>query len=138
MNRRLFAAVAAVAALVFSVDSASAGSPSTQIVRIKNIGASPVAVFAANGSPTESQVTAGSKLISPNGVAQFVIRQGAAVGVAVDPSATATMRSRAVVRNSVSIAMLPFTFPKSRYVYLVATSGSGSPTINCALPGYRF
>ena len=138
MNRRLFAAAVAVAAMVFSVDSAFAGSPSTQIVRIKNVGAAPVAVFAANGSPTESQVAAGYKLISPNGVAQFVIRQGAAVGVAVDPTATASMRTRAVVRNSLPIAILPFTFPSSRYVYLVATAGGAGPTINFAAPGYRF
>ena len=138
MNRRMFAAAVAVAALFFSVDAAFAGSPSTQIVRIKNVGAGSVAVFAANGSPTESQVAAGSKLISPNGVAQFVIRQGAAVGVAVDPTATAMMTSKTLVKNSLPIAILPFTFPSSRYVYLVATSGGGSPTINFAQPGNRF
>ena len=103
MNRRLFAAAVAVAALFLSVDSAFAGSPSTQTVRIKNVGAAPVAVFAANGSPTESQVAAGYKLISPNGVAQFVIKQGAAVGVAVDPrrgqSDTQLRRSRHPVLN---------------------------------------
>jgi hypothetical protein len=138
MNRRLFAGAVAVAALFFSVDSAFAGSPSTQIVRIKNVGAASVAVFAANGSPTESQVAAGYKLISPNGVAQFVIRQGAAVGVAVDPSATATMKTKKVVKNSLPTAILPFTFPKSRFVYLVATAGGASPTLNFAAPGTRF
>jgi len=122
MNRRLFAVAVAVAALFFSVDSAFAGSPSTQIVRIKNVGTGQVGVFAANGSPTPSQVTAGYKLISPNGVAQFVIRQGAAVGIALNPTPT----------------ILPFTFPKSRYVYLVATAGGASPTINFAAPGTRF
>lgn len=141
MNRRLFAAVVAVAALLVSFDSATAGSPSTQIVRIKNVGMAPVAVFAANGSPTESQVMAGYKLVSPNGVAQFVIRQGAAVGVAVDPTAPATMQAnvrKASVKNSMSAAILPFTFPASRFVYLVATAGGGSPTINFAPPGTRF
>jgi hypothetical protein len=139
MNRRLFAGAVALAALVFSVDSAFAGSPSTQTVRIKNVGAAPVAVFAANGSPTESQVAAGYKLISPNGVAQFVIRQGAGIGVAVDPTATAAMmKKKAVVKNSLPTAILPFTFPKSRFVYLVATAGGASPTINFAAPGTRF
>jgi len=138
MNRRMFAAVVAVAALFSSVDSAFAGSPSTQTVRIKNVGVAPVAVFAANGSPTESQVRAGYKLISPNGVAQFVIRKGASVGVAVDPTTAATMKSKAVVKNSVPAAILPFTFPSSRFVYLVATAGGASPTINFAAPGTRF
>ena len=138
MNRRMFTAVVAVAALFFSVDSAFAGSPSTQTVRIKNVGAAPVAVFAANGSPTESQVAAGYKLISPNGVAQFVIRKGASVGVAVDPTTAATMKSKAVVKNSLPVAILPFAFPNSRFVYLVATAGGASPTINFAAPGTRF
>ena len=138
MNRRMFAAVVAVVALFSSVDSAFAGSPSTQTVRIKNVGVAPVAVFAANGSPTESQVRAGYKLISPNGVAQFVIRKGASVGVAVDPTTAATMKSKAVVKNSVPAAILPFTFPSSRFVYLVATAGGASPTINFAAPGTRF
>jgi hypothetical protein len=138
MNRRLFAAAVAVAALLFSVDAAFAGSPSTQTVRIKNVGAAPVAVFAANGSPTESQVRAGYKLISSNGVAQFIIRKGAAVGIAVDPAATAMMKTKAVVKNSLPTAILPFTFPSSRYVYLVATAGGASPTINFAAPGTRF
>jgi hypothetical protein len=138
MNRRMFAAAVAVAALFFSVDAAFAGSPSTQTVRIKNVGAAPVAVFAANGSPTESQVRAGYKLISQNGVAQFVIRKGASVGVAVDPTTAATMKSKAVVKNSLPAAILPFTFPNSRFVYLVATAGGASPTINFAAPGTRF
>jgi hypothetical protein len=137
MNRRLFAAVAAVAALIFSIDSAVAGSPSTQTVRIKNVGAAPVAVFAANGSPTESQVRAGAKLISPNGVAQFIIRKGNAVGIAANPAAPVMMRATAM--NSVpAAAILPFTFPKSRFVYLVATLGAGGPTIHFAAPGIRF
>jgi len=138
MNRRLFAAVVAVAALFFSVDSARAGSPSTQTVRIKNVGAAPVAVFAANGSPTESQVRAGYKLISPNGVAQFVIRKGAAIGVAINPTTAVMMKTKAAVKNSFPTAILPFTFPSSRYVYLVATAGGASPTLNFAAPGTRF
>lgn len=136
MNRRGFAAVAAVAALIFSVDSAFAGSPATQIVRIKNVGGAPVAVFAANGTPTESQVRQGYKLISPNGVAQFIIRQGAAVGVAVNPAAPVSMKVS--VNNSIAAAILPFTFPRSRFVYLVATENGAGPTINFAAPGTRF
>ena len=137
MNRRLFAALAAVAALFVVADSTFAGSPSTQIVRIKNVGAAPVAVFAANGSPTESQAMAGSKIISSNGVAQFIIRQGAAVGIAIDPTATATMKV-AVRNDSIPVATLPFTFPRSRLVYLVATDAGGIPMINFAAPGTRF
>ena len=138
MTRRMFTALVAVTALFFSVDSAFAGSPSTQTVRIKNVGAAPVAVFAANGSPTESQVRAGYKLISQNGVAQFVIRKGAAVGVAVDPTTAVMMKTKGAVKNSSSSAILPFTFPSSRLVYLVATAGGASPTINFAAPGTRF
>jgi hypothetical protein len=136
MSRRVFAAFVAVAALLSTVDFAVAGSPATQIVRIKNVGAVPVAVFAVNGTPTESQVRAGAKLISPNGVAQFIIRQGSAVGVAADPAAPPT--TNRVVRNSVSAAVLPFTFPRSRFVYLVANVGGGGPTLNFAAPGTRF
>jgi hypothetical protein len=137
MNRRSFAAAAAVAALVFSVDAAVAGSPSTQLVRIKNVGGQAVAVYAANGTPTESQVRGGAKLISPNGVAQFSIRQGAAVAFAANPATPATMT--AGKKNGVpTVAILPFTFPRSRYVYLVAMLNGMGPSINFAQPGTRF
>jgi len=137
MNRRTFAAAATVAALVFSVDTAVAGSPSTQLTRIKNVGAQTVAVYAANGSPTETQVRGGSKLISPNGVAQFSIRQGAAMAFAANPATPVSMT--AGKKNGVPmVAVLPFTFPRSRYVYLVAQLSGLGPSINFAAPGTRF
>jgi hypothetical protein len=137
MNRRTFAAAAAVAALVFSVDAAVAGSPSTQLTRIKNVGAQTVAVYAANGSPTETQVRGGAKLISPNGVAQFSIRQGAAMAFAADPATPVSMT--AGKKKSVPmVAVLPFTFPRSRYVYLVAQLSGLGPSINFAAPGTTF
>ena len=123
MNRRVFAVVAAVAAIIFSVDSAFAGSPSTQFVRIKNVGSNPVAVYAANGSPTAAQVKAGAKIIPPKGIAQFILRQGNAVGIAVDPSVPTPVA-----------AILPFTFPRSRFVYLVARASGGTAGINFAAP----
>lgn len=137
MNRRSCAAVVAFAAFFCSVDAAVAGSPSTQFVRIKNLGATPIAVYAANGMPTEAQVQGGARLIAANGVAQFTIRQGAAVAFAVNPAPPAT--TAATVKASVpKVAMLPFNFPRSRYVYLVTQLAGGVPIIDFALPGYRF
>jgi hypothetical protein len=137
MNRRTFAAAATVAALVFSVDAAVAGSPSTQLTRIKNVGAQTVAVYAANGSPTETQVRGGAKLISPNGVAQFSIRQGAAMAFAADPATPVSMTA-GKKKSAPMVAALPFTFPRSRYVYLVAQLSGMGPSINFAAPGTTF
>lgn len=136
MNRRSWVAMAAAGVLFLAADVASAGSPSTQFVRIKNLGAAPLAVYAANGVPTEAQAMGGARLIAANGVAQFTIRQGAATALAANPDAPVTMNG--AKKSMPTVAVLPFTFPRSRYVYLVAQLGAAGPMINFAQPGYRF
>jgi hypothetical protein len=81
MNRRVLLALA-VAAMAFSTSTASAGGggSKTQIVRIKNIGSSPVWVNAMNGTlppPKPSAAATGARLIPQNAVTQFVLKKGA-------------------------------------------------------------
>jgi len=126
MTRSVFIAMAA-AAMVFSADAAFAGGrggsskSSTELVRIKNIGAAPVLVNAKNGAVS----AAGGKTVSSNGVAQFKIKRGAANAFAQNQAATAT--------NT-----LPFSFSDRVTVYLEATADATTATMTFAPPGKLF
>ena len=126
MTRSVFIAMAA-AAMVFSADAAFAGGgggsskSSTELVRIKNIGAAPVLVNAKNGAVS----AAGGKTVSSNGVAQFKIKRGAANAYAQNQSASATRT-------------LPFSFSDRVTVYLEATADATTATMTFAPPGKLF
>ena len=125
MTRSAFIAMA-VAAMVFSADAAFAGGrgsskSSTELVRIKNIGAAPVLVNAKNGAVG----AAGGKTVSSNGVAQFKIKRGAAKAFARNQTATAT-------------STLPFSFSDRVTVYLEATADATTATMTFAPPGKLF
>ena len=126
MTRSVFIAMAA-AAMVFSADAAFAGGgggsskSSTELVRIKNIGAAPVLVNAKNGAVS----AAGGKTVSSNGVAQFKIKRGAANAYAQNQSASAT-------------STLPFSFSDRVTVYLEATADATTATMTFAPPGKLF
>ena len=124
MNRRVFIALA-VAAMAFSTSTASAGGggSQTQYVRIKNIGAPTVKVAALNGTPTTAPAF---RSLSQNGVTQFILKKGAGTFVVQNPLVTD------------DIAVLPYTFPNSTYVYLQANTVGGLVKATFAPPGTRF
>ena len=128
MIRSAFLAMA-VTAMVFSANAAFAGGRSggssksnNQYVRIKNTGTAPVLVNAANGSVA----AAGGKTVSGNGVAQFTIKKGAAQALSQNPT-DATVQQ-----------ILPFSFPRSQYVYLLAATDATLATMTFSPPGKTF
>ena len=127
MIRNAFLALA-VAAMVFAAGTAFAGGRSggssksnNQFVRIKNTGTAPALVNAKNGAVS----AAGGKTVSGNGVAQFKIKKGAA---------------NAYVQNQAGgfQKTLPFSFPKSVYVYLLAAADTTTSTLDFSPPGKIF
>jgi hypothetical protein len=127
MIRNAFLALAVVA-MVASANAAFAGGRSSgssksnnQFVRIKNTGTAPALVNAKNGAVS----AAGGKTVSGNGVAQFTIKKGAA---------------NAFVQNQAGGQQktLPFSFPKSQYVYLLAAADSTISTLTFSPPGQIF
>jgi hypothetical protein len=127
MIRNAFLAMA-VAAMVVATGTAFAGGgnggsskSNNQYVRIKNTGTAPALVNAKNGAVS----AAGGKTVSGNGVAQFTIKKGAA---------------NAYVQNQAGGQQqtLPFTFPKSVYVYLLAAADNTTSTLTFSPPGKIF
>jgi len=127
MIRNAFLALAFVA-MMASANAAFAGGrggsskANNQLVRIKNTGTAPVLVNAKNGSSTTA---AGGKTVSSNGVAQFTIKKGAA---------DAFVQNQAGAQQKT----LPFTFPKSQYVYLLAAADNTTSTLTFSPPGKTF
>jgi len=118
----------AVVAIVASATAAYAGGQTggrtksnSQLVRIENIGTAPALVNAANSTPS----AAGGKTVAGNGVAQFVVKKGAA---------------KAYVQNQAGRQqkLLPFTFPDRQYVYLLAAADNTNSTLTFSPPGKTF
>jgi hypothetical protein len=127
MIRNAFLALAVVA-MVASANAAFAGGRSggssksnNQFVRIKNTGTAPALVNAKNGAVA----AAGGKTVSGNGVAQFTIKKGA---------------SNAFVQNQAGGQQktLPFSFPQSQYVYLLAAADNTTSTLTFSPAGNIF
>jgi len=119
----------AVVAMVASASTAFAGGgrssggskSNNQYVRIKNTGTSPALVNAANGTVS----AAGGKTVSGNGVAQFTIKKGAAEALVQDQTGAVSQT-------------LPFSFPKSTYVYLLAAADATTSTLTFSPAGKTF
>jgi len=122
MNRRVLLAMA-VATIVFSTNTAFAGSPKTQYVRVKNTGVPTLKVVAANGALNETLPT---RSLSQNAVTQFVLKKGAG------------FLSVSSVAEGSTPSVLEYNFPKSTYVYLQAKEVEGTVTPSFAPPGTRF
>ena len=161
----------AAAAMVFSADAAFAGGgggsskSSTELVRIKNIGAAPVLVNAKNGAVS----AAGGKTVSSTGVAQFrqphaarsiivtVALSGGggdafSAAALVGPS-TAPLGSNGVAQFKIkrgaanayaqnqsasATSTLPFSFSDRVTVYLEAPADATTATMTFAPPGKLF
>ena len=126
MYRRVLLAMAVVA-IAFSTDAAFAGGSNTQYVRIKNIGVKPVNVVAMNGSPsfTSYEAVTGTRLLSQNGVTQFVLKKGKGFFAVLNAAKT-------------SGDNLDYNFPKSTFVYLQAKDDGSDVTASFAPAGTRF
>jgi hypothetical protein len=127
MVRNAFFALAVIA-MVASANAAFAGGRSSgsskssnQYVRIKNTGTAPALVNAKNGAVS----AAGGKTVSGNGVAQFTIKKGAANALVQDQTGAVSQT-------------LPFNFPKSQYVYLLAAADATTSTLTFSPPGKIF
>jgi hypothetical protein len=127
MIRNAFFALA-VLAMVASANAAFAGGRSggssksnNQFVRIKNTGTAPALVNAKNGAVS----AAGGKTVSGNGVAQFTVKKGT---------------SNAFVQNQAGgyQKTLPYNFPKSQYVYLLAAADNTTSTLTFSPQGQIF
>ena len=127
MIRNAFLALAVVA-MVASANAAFAGGRSggssksnNQTVRNKNTGTQPALVNAKNGAVS----AAGGKTVSGNGVVQFTIKKGA---------------SNAFVQNQAGGQQqtLPFSFPKSQFVYLLAAADNTTSTLTFSPQGQIF
>jgi len=127
MIRNAFLALAVVA-MVASANAAFAGGRSggssksnNQTVRIKNTGTAPALVNAKNGAVSAT----GGKTVSGNGVAQFTIKKGS---------------SNAFVQNQAGGQQqtLPFSFPKSQVVYLLAAADNTTSTLTFSPQGQIF
>ena len=130
MIRNAFFALA-VAAMVVATGTAFAGGgnqyvaaakANNQYVRIKNTGTQPALVNAKNGAATTA---AGGKTVSGNGVAQFTIKKGAAQAYAQNQSGS-------------GFNTLPFSFPRSQYVYLLVVADATTATPSFSPPGKIF
>ena len=119
----------AVAAVVFATGTAFAGGSSSgsskskvQYVHIKNNGTAPVLVNAKNGSATTA---AGGKTVAGNGVAKFKVKNGVSQAYAQDQTGTLTKT-------------LPYYFPKSVFVYLLASTDNTTVTLTFAPERFIF
>jgi len=131
MVRNAFFALA-VLAMVASASAAFAGGRSggssksnNQYVRIKNAGTEPALVNAKNGAVS----AAGGKTVSGNGVAQFTIKKGAA---------NAYVQNQVTDPNLLKSGTLPFSFPQSQYVYLLASTDNSTATLTFSPQGKIF
>jgi hypothetical protein len=127
MIRNAFLALAVVA-MVVSANAAFAGGQSSggskannQTVRIKNTGTAPALVNAKNGAVSAT----GGKVVSGNGVVQFTLKKGA---------------SKAFVQNQAAgqKKTLPYSFPQSQFVYLLAAADNTMSTLTFSPPGKTF
>ncbi|RLS75579.1 MAG: hypothetical protein DWI03_11280 [Planctomycetota bacterium] len=131
IRRNVFAAVA-VACCVAVVGSAFAqaggGAKATVPVRIKNVGQSSVRVNAASGAGlSAAALKSGSKTVSRNGVAQFLVRKGNFTAVAANPSNYNGVNS---VRG--------FSTGNFKTYYLQAQATNTAASIVGAPPGVKF
>lgn len=126
MNRRVLIAMAAAAMMCPMTAAFAGGGAKTQYVRIKNVGATPVRVLAVNSVAfSEEQLKSKTRLLSQNGVTQFVLKKGVGYFLVANPAFTDGDE-------------LEYNFPKSTFVYLQAKEAAGVYSASFAPPGVRF
>lgn len=124
-------AVAGVALLMSSLahgGGAGGGAKATVPVRIKNVGQASAKVNAASGAGlSAAQLRAGSKTLSRNSVAQFMVRKGAFSAVSANPTNYTAVNS---VRD--------FNTGNFKTYYLQAQASTTAASIVGAPAGVKF
>jgi hypothetical protein len=103
------------------------GSKGNIAVRMKNVGAAPVAVNSVSGSASLSTLISGARTVAANGVSQFNVRKGAFSSLAADPNnpqATNKVRS--------------FNTRSFKTIYLYAQQDTTAATLVGAPGGVKF
>jgi hypothetical protein len=103
------------------------GSKGNIPVRMKNVGASPVAVNSVSGSASVGTLISGARTVAANGIAQFKVRKGAFTSLAADPN---NPQATNKVRN--------FNTRSFKTIYLYAQQDTTAATLVGAPGGVKF
>lgn len=127
IRRRVLIAVVVAAGVVLPLPAFAGGSGATIPVRMKNVGRQSVGVNAISGSTASSKLLTGGRNISPNAVAQFMVKRGAFTAAAAKPSAPTVVNK---VRT--------FDTRSFKTVYLYASQDGTTATLVGAPGGVKF
>jgi len=133
MSRRSLLAVAlaslvlACSAPVFAGGGGGGGSKGNVNVRMKNVGAAPVAVNAVSGGASLQSLINGARSVAANGVTQFKVRKGGFTALAADPNNPQSVNK---VRT--------FNTRNFKTVYLYAQQDATAATLVGAPGGVKF
>ena len=127
IRRRLMIAVVIAVGMVLPLPAFAGGSGATIPVRMKNVGRQSVGVNAMSGSTASSKLLTGGRNISPNAVAQFLVKRGVFTAAAAKPS------SPRVVNKVQSFDTRTF-----KTIYLYASQDGTTATLVGAPGGVKF
>ena len=130
MTRSTLAAalLVAIASVSMPVLAGGGGGKSDNIpVRMKNVGAAPVAVNAQSGSVALSTLVGSARTVAANGISQFNVNKGAFSALAADPNAP-------FVTNKVR----SFSTRNFKTIYLYAQQDTTAATLVGAPGGVKF
>ena len=127
IRRRLMIAVVIAVGMVLPLPAFAGGSGATIPVRMKNVGRQSVGVNAMSGSTAPSKLLTGGRNISPNAVAQFLVKRGVFTAAAAKPS------SPRVVNKVQSFDTRTF-----KTIYLYASQDGTTATLVGAPGGVKF
>ena len=127
IRRRLMIAVVIAVGMVLPLPAFADGSGATIPVRMKNVGRQSVGVNAMSGSTASSKLLTGGRNISPNAVAQFLVKRGVFTAAAAKPS------SPRVVNKVQSFDTRTF-----KTIYLYASQDGTTATLVGAPGGVKF
>ena len=127
IRRRLMIAVVIAVGMVLPLPAFAGGSGATIPVRMKNVGRQSVGVNAMSGATASSKLLTGGRNISPNAVAQFLVKRGVFTAAAAKPSAPR------VVNKVQSFDTRTF-----KTIYLYASQDGTTATLVGAPGGVKF
>lgn len=103
------------------------GSKGNIPVRMKNVGAAPVAVNSVSGAASVSSLISGARTVAANGIAQFNVRKGAFTSLAADPN-----------NPQVTNKVRSFNTRTFKTIYLYAQQDTTAATLVGAPGGVKF
>jgi hypothetical protein len=123
----LLVAIASVSMPVLAGGGGGGGKSGNIPVRMKNVGAAPVAVNAQSGSVALSTLVGSARTVAANGISQFNVNKGAFSALAADPNAP-------FVTNKVR----SFSTRNFKTIYLYAQQDTTAATLVGAPGGVKF